>query len=377
MNIDIIRNNFPYINNGLIYFNHASSGPLQIPVLNSINERLTICSAGEIDDYLKFLKIFSGTKEMLAKLINSEPDRISFCDNTTNGLNIIAQGLKWNKGDRVLLNDIEFPANVYPFLNLKEYGVEVDFVKSNNGIVSAEAIIDAIKPETKLVSISFVQFLTGYKADLELLGRVCRQKGIIFCVDAIQGLGALKLDVEKMYIDYLSCGTQKWMLGLQGLAFIFITKELQKRVHPKYTGWLSVENAWNLLDYKLELRQDAEFIYNGTLNTLGIYALNASLKLFFDAGIDEIENRVIENSSLLISELQESGFAPILAGQSKKYLSGIVSFKHEKADEILKYLNANNVSCAVREGIVRFSPHYYNTGEEILKVCSLLKACPV
>ncbi|MFN3693408.1 MAG: aminotransferase class V-fold PLP-dependent enzyme, partial [Ignavibacterium sp.] len=148
-------------------------------------------------------------------------------------------------------------ANVYPFLNLGRFGVKVDFVESKNGIVSAEDIIADVKPQTKLISVSFVQFLSGYKIDLEKLGSFCREHNIILSVDGIQGIGALDFDVKKFKIDFLSCGTQKWLFGAQGLAFIYLTEELQNKLKPAYVGWLSVEDAWNILDYKMELKKSA------------------------------------------------------------------------------------------------------------------------
>ncbi|MEJ2104075.1 MAG: aminotransferase class V-fold PLP-dependent enzyme [Ignavibacteriaceae bacterium] len=216
--------------------------------------------------------------------------------------------IDWKKGDRILLNDVEFPANVYPFLQLKEKGVEVDFIKSKNGIVSAEEVIDAIKPETKLISISFVQFLSGYKVDLEKIGKVCKEKGIIFSVDSIQGLGAVRLDVEKFNIDFLSNGTQKWLFGLQGLAFIYVRKELQEKMKSAPIGWLAVNNAWDLLNFDLITKETAERFQPGTLNNLGIYALNSSMKFLKEFGFDEIEKRVISNSRYFIEEMAKIGY---------------------------------------------------------------------
>jgi cysteine desulfurase / selenocysteine lyase len=138
------------------------------------------------------------TKRLLGNYINCEPARIAFMDNTSNGINVIANSLEWNKGDRIILNDAEFPANVYPFLNLKKRGVEVDFVRSKDGIASAEDIIETITDATRLISISYVQFLSGYRADIKKLGEVCRKKDILLCVDAIQGLGAVRLSVLYM-----------------------------------------------------------------------------------------------------------------------------------------------------------------------------------
>src|SRR5690606_14664217 len=289
--------------------------------------RLAEQSEGSIDDFLRFLKIADETKNLLAAYLNTSAERIAFADNTTNGINLLAQSLVWKKGDRIILNDIEFPANVYPFLNLRKKGVEIDFVKSKNGRVIAEDVVDMISSKTKLISISFVQFLSGYKADLRKIGKVCREREIIFCVDAIQGLGALRIDVEKDFIDFISCGTQKWMLGLQGFSFVFITKVLQEKLDPAFAGWLGVVDAWNLLDYNLKLKSTAEAFQTGTVNTLGVFALNASLKLMNEFGFDEIEKRVISNSRYFINELESAGIQPMLSGCSDNNLSGIISFK--------------------------------------------------
>src|SRR3972149_4682585 len=167
MNIEKARSYFPHLKEDIIYFNHAATSPLNTLVTDKINEYVTERSYKLIDNFQKASGFANSTKEDIGRMINCSADRIAYLDNTSNGINILASGITWNKGDRILLNDLEFPANVYPYLNLKQEGVEVDFVKSHGGIVSAEDIISNIKPETKLVSVSFVQFLSGYKIDLE------------------------------------------------------------------------------------------------------------------------------------------------------------------------------------------------------------------
>ena len=373
MKLNDVRELFPHLQTGKIYFNHASTGPMSERVRDKLLNLIKDRTGEKIDDYKEFLKTSEEAKNILAELINCEPSRIAFVDNTSNGINIIAQGVNLKKGDRILLNDIEFPANVYPFLNLLRNGIEIDFVKSNNGIVSAEDIINSVGDKTKLISVSFVQFLSGYKVNLEKIGECCKEKGIIFSVDAIQGLGALKLDVKKCNIDFISCGTQKWLLGLQGLGFIYVSDELQEKLEPKYVGWLSVKNAWNLLDYNLKLRSSAERFQNGTVNTFGVYALNASLGLFKEYGFENIEKRVTENSLYFVKELTNIGYNPLLKNLTEENLSGIVSIKNDKGKEVFEELEKQNVTAAFREGIIRFSPHFYNTKEEIDMVISKLK----
>src|SRR5574338_188499 len=229
-----VRKLFPHIDKGITYMNHAATGPFSQRVLDVMQEYFRSRSEDNIDDYPGFVKMVEETRELLGPLLNAETEGIAFADNTTNGLNILAQGLHLGKNDEIILNDIEFPANVFPFLNLEKRGMKIIFVKSHNGIVSAEDIIEKMTPNTKLVSVSMVQFLSGYRIDLEKLGSACRSKNIILSVDAIQGLGALTLDVKKCNIDFISCGTQKWMLGLQGLSFIYVSRKLMQILEPVY-----------------------------------------------------------------------------------------------------------------------------------------------
>lgn len=373
MNLNEIRTLFPYIKNDIIYFNHAATGPFSTLLVNAINKVLKEKSERNIDDFNSFKDVAVETKSILASMLNTVPERLAFTDNTTNGLNFLAQSIQWKKGDRILLNDIEFPANVYPFLNLKRIGVEVDFVKSDNGKVTADMIIDAIKPGTKLISVSYVQFLSGYRIDLEKIGKHCKDNDIIFSVDAIQALGAVKLDVEKSNIDFLSCGTQKWLLGFQGLAFIYLNEKLQRKIIPANIGWLSVNNAWNLLDYQIDLKTTADVFQGGTINALGVCALNASLKLFNDFNFNEVEKRVLENSKYFLTKLASIGINGLLLNSNESELAGIVTFKIKDPDLVVKKLEQNKIICSQRVGMIRFSPHFYNIFDEIDRVVDVLQ----
>lgn len=373
MKLNDIRTLFPYIKNDIIYFNHAATGPFSTLLVNAINKILKEKSERNIDDFNSFKDVAVETKSILASMLNTVPERLAFTDNTTNGLNFLAQSIQWKKGDRILLNDIEFPANVYPFLNLKRIGVEVDFVKSDNGKVTADMIIDAIKPGTKLISVSYVQFLSGYRIDLEKIGKHCKDNDIIFSVDAIQALGAVKLDVEKSNIDFLSCGTQKWLLGFQGLAFIYLNEKLQRKIIPANIGWLSVNNAWNLLDYQIDLKTTADVFQGGTINALGVYALNASLKLFNDFNFNEVEKRVLENSKYFLTKLASIGINGLLLNSNESELAGIVTFKIKDPDLVVKKLEQNKIICSQRVGMIRFSPHFYNIFDEIDRVVDVLQ----
>lgn len=371
--IEKARSFFPYLKKGIIYFNHASTAPINTEVKKRIDEFVKERSEFAQDDYWAFKSVADETKAMIGEMINCNGERIAFLDNTTNGIIWLASGIDWNLGDRIILNDVEFPANVYPFLQLKEKGVEIDFIKSTNGIVTAEEIINTIQPQTRLISVSFVQFLSGYRIDLEKIGKVCKEKGIIFSVDSIQGLGAVGLDVEKFKIDFLANGTQKWLLGLQGLAFIYIRKEIQEKMKSAPIGWLAVKDAWDLLKFDLTTKETAERFQPGTLNNLGIYAFNSSMKLFKEFGFDEIEKQILSNSKYFIDELSKIGFKSTLHLLPEKHFSGIVSFKTDHGQKILDHLKQKKIVCSLREGYIRFAPHFYNTKQEIDKVVDTLK----
>lgn len=365
MTIDQIRKTFPHIETGRVYFNHAAIGPLSIKVKEKLQHYLEERSSGSIENFGMLLEASSNAKKRLAMLLNAKKNRLAWAENVSAGINILAQGLQWKSGDRVIINDVEFPSNVYPFLNLKKYGVEVDIVQSHNGKADVEDYEKLITPQTKLISISAVQFLSGYRADLKALGELCKSKRIIFCVDAIQTTGVVKIDVEEYNIDFLTGGSHKWLMSLQGLGYIFITPELMDKIQQKYLGWLSVKNEWNLLDYDTTLKDTASRYHLGTNSVIGIFALAQSLELFEEFGIENIEKNNVSNTKYFIEKLSENGFEPVLKDESENHLAGITTIKLDKAEEVHKALAESKIDCAIREGKIRFSPHFYNTKDEI------------
>lgn len=375
MKIEQIRSLFPHLATEQIYFNHAAIGPWSKNVLDRINEYSIQRSGQMVENFPFFLEKNANAKRKLGAILGADESRLAWVDNVSNGINILTNGLDWKSGDRIILNDIEFPSNVYPFLNLKSKGVEVDFVKSNNGIVDIGEIQKLITPSTKLISISYVQFLSGYHADIDAIGELCREKGIIFCVDAIQAAGVLEIDVKKSKIDFLAGGSQKWLMSSQGLSYIYITEELQKRIEQKNVGWSSVNDSWNLLSYNLSLKENAERFQNGTINVLGVCIFDASLDLFLEFGMQNVQERVRENTDYFIDKLLEIGIDPVLGNVDKKRRAGIVTIVHPKNELIFELLKERKIYCAIREGLIRFSTHFYNTLEEIDFVIEELKKC--
>ncbi len=360
-----IRNEFEYLKTGKVYFNHASVGPLPNRTVEAIKSYSEERSTGSINNFMHYLAIDKRAKRKLGNLIGCKPDRIAWSSSVGFSMSILAQGLNWEPGDRIILNNIEFPSNVYPFMNLQSKGVEIDFVDAKNGIVNLDDYEKLITPRTKLISISYVQFLSGYRTEIRRLSEICKSKGILLSVDVIQAAGNSLIEAEEWGVDFLTGGTQKWLCALEGLSYFYITEELQERLNQTMVGWGSVMDAWELLDYKLEYPKHAGRFQGGTPNSIGVFALNSSLDLFLKFGKEEIQKRVLDNSKYLISNLKELGFTPLLQNEEDEHLSAIVTFDAPNADDIKSKLAEKNIIVEVRVGKVRLSPHFYNTKEEI------------
>ncbi len=370
--VEEIRSLYPFLEQGKIYFNHASIGPLSKLVVSSLNEYIYNRSAGNIKNLDTFISADSSGREKLGRLLNCAPNRVTWVDNVSNGMNLLANSLEWQAGDEIILNDMEFPANVYPFLNLQKKGVVVKVVKSKNGKVLYEDLRDAITEKTKLLSISYVQFFSGYRSNLIELGKLCKYNNIIFSVDVIQASGAFNIDVDKMNIDFLCGGTQKWLMGLQGLSYLYVSEKLQPRLKQAFVGWLSVKDAWNLLNYDLTLKDDTQSFFNGSVNLIGIVAADTNLKMFLDFGIDNIEKIILNNTKYLQNGLHSLGLNPLLFGEEDIHLSGIVTFDMPRAEEFKEFAEKHNIIFELRQGKVRLAPHFYNIKSEFDKLLNLL-----
>lgn len=348
-----------------LFLNHASVSPLAQPVGQALQDYAQERHQACIENYEPLMGRLERLRQHLADLVGAQPASIALVGNTSQGLNLLANGISWQAGDRVLLNALEFPANVYPFLNLKDQGVEVDFVPHRDYYVPLEDIVAAITPRTRVLAISHVQFLTGQRHDLAALGKICAERNILFCVDAIQSLGATRLDVEALQIDFLATGGHKWLMGPQGQGFVYIRPELLAELKPCHVGWLSVEDAWELLDYRLCLREDAARYELGTPNGVGISAMLAARE-FLDA-FDPVgwTEHVLALTEALWQGFARRGLSPITPEAAEERL-GIVTLCYEGADALQAALAAERVSVASREQrFLRVSPHGYNSLEDI------------
>lgn len=366
MTVGEARRQFPHTWTDMIYLNHAAIAPLSFPVREALNKYYERRALQGIENYPWAPKMAIETKRVIANLIGTTPDRIAFTLNTAEGLSILASGLDWKEGDRVLLYRHEYPANVYPFLNLGRRGVSVDFYDAEDFRITPEVIARHITPRTRLLSVSAVQFLSGYSATLQLLGKLCKERGVVFCVDAIQAFPYMPINVESMDIDFLAAGAQKWMMGTEGTAFIYITKELQERIRQPAMGALSVKNPFHYTDYDMRrLREDASRYESGTLNYPGIAALKASLEFQMEFGHWELHFHTTQLVALLQTLCDRAGIGYVTPRWDSLDSAGIMSIIFDDAAEVAKKLHDRGIHIAERGGRLRFSPYFYNTEEEI------------
>lgn len=362
-----VRDHFPHVQHHL-YVNHAATSPLSRPVRAAIDgylaERHGADPAAPIDNFESFMPTIVETRERAARVLHTDPERIAFVQNTSTALNVLARGLDWQPGDRIAIPDGEFPTNVYPFLNQRRKGVEVDFVPTEQGTFSVDAVAHTLRPETRLLTVSWVQFLSGFRTDLEALGALCAEREVLFCVDAIQGLGALTLDVEACQIDFLACGGHKWLMAPQGIGLLYCSEALQDDLHPP-TGWLHGPVDWEHLDdYALTFHPDARRFRTGTLNNAGVAGLHAALGVYLGAGPAWCEKRVRSNAQTLAKGLAERGL-PRYGTSDPAHGSGIVTLDPEQPEALFEHLQAHGITGALRNRKLRLAPTWYNTAEEM------------
>jgi cysteine desulfurase/selenocysteine lyase len=363
------RSMFPHIGAGKIYLNHAATSPLSIHVVEAMSRHIVDRSSGTIDNYPVELQNSNECRTLIQRLINAEsPDRIALATNTSDAINIVTSGIPWKTGDRVLLNDIEFPANVYPYLPLKRYGVELDILQSRDGKTTVEMIENGLTPRTRVVALSAVQFLSGYRADLAAIGAMCRKRGILFVVDGIQAVGAVPIDVQAMKIDAMSAGAQKWQMSPHGSGFLYITEALQTALQQKYIGWLSVADPWQFSKFDQPLATSAKRYEGGTLNFPSIIGMKAALETLLGVGIAKIESHVLALTARLREGLQAGGPFASITPEIDSERAGIIAFAATDGRDltpVLAGLQQRRIDASLREGKLRFSPHFYNSPTEI------------
>jgi len=373
--LETIRQNFP-VTERYVYLNHASIGPVPrstVQMMQSFLEERSLSGGLAMQgEWAK--QIYGTTRGNVARLINARQEtEIAFTRNTSHGLNIVAAGLPWQAGDNVVCAETEFPANVYPWENLRRKGVEVRFVKAVDNRILPEDVAAMMDRRTRLVTLSFVEFATGYRNDLDALAEIVHRGGALFCVDAIQGLGVFPVDVQKTPVDFLAAGSAKWLLGPVGFGFLYIRQERLDDLDLTMTGWVGVEDWRNFFRYDSPFRHDATRYEEGSLAPLMLLGFNQNVQRFLEWGVEDIGRRVLDLTAHLIAGLEDLGLTVISPHARESERSGIVSFlpKGDPAALAAK-LAAANVVISQRGNFIRVSPHFYNNFAEIDKALAVI-----
>lgn len=360
------RNEFPITDN-YIYLDHAGVSPISARVKSVIEEFLINATGESGFDYSSWGTRIEEIRSSCANLLGSDTNEIAFVKNTSHGISIVASGLAWERGDNVLVFEKEFSSNIYPWLNLEELGVEVRFIPLQDERILFEDIEGLIDSKTRLITMSSVQSVNGFMIDLKKLGQICKDKGIMFFVDAIQSLGAVPIDAKEINADFLCADGHKWLLAPEGIAIFYCRSELASSIRPSLVGWKSVENDHNFESFDFKLKNNALRFEEGSFNTLGIYGLGAAVDFLLEVGIDKIAKRIHELGDLIISEVHERGFT-LKTPNNHLERGGIISFAGKfDPKEIAEKLFEQNIVVNYRGGGLRVAPHFYNTEDEILR----------
>lgn len=315
-------------------------------------------------------------RQLCAKLLNCHPEETTFIKNTSEGISYVANGLQFSKGDNIVTTGVEFPANIYPWMNLSSQGVHLKMVPEDKGRIPLERLVELIDSRTRLVTVSAVQFGSGFRTDLAALGNICQQRGVLFFVDAIQALGCVPIDVRAMKIDFLSADGHKWLLGPEGAGIFYCRHELLGLLKPTHIGWLGFKDPMSFGRYEMNFRDDARRFDGGSYNIAGIWGLGASVEWILQIGVDRIWARVQELTDRLAKGVQEKGYR-LVSSRNPAEASGIVSFVSNTQDHtrLVNHLRQEyRTVVASRVGRIRVSPHFYNTEEEIDQLIAHLPA---
>lgn len=348
------------------YLNHAAVGVLPRPTREALHAFVEAHATGGVMGVFPYERRMEEYRARLARFIGAQPGTIAILRNTGDGANAVCAGLSWGPGDQVLLPDNEFPANAQPWLRVRDFGAQVCFVETARERLTPDVLRARISPSTKVVTVSWVSFEDGYRHDLAALAEVAHEAGALFCVDAIQGLGAFPIDVQAMDIDALYCGGAKWMLALQGVSFLYVRPELIDRLDLAAPGWRSVEDMWDFLNYEQPPVPGAARFEGGTPIFIGALSLAESAHVLESAGTERIAAHVLTLTDRLVEGLNGAG-AEIASIRSEQASSGIVTFNVPGVEPVAlgKSLQHAGIVTTYRNNGIRVAPHGYNTAGEI------------
>jgi selenocysteine lyase/cysteine desulfurase len=355
------------------YLNHAAVSPLPRRTARAMQEFAEDACLNGSFHYPDWMATCDAARNAAARLVNASASEIAFVKNTSEGIATVALGFPWQAGDRIVAFKEEFPANLYIWKKLEEWkGVRVEWLSCFDSL----EIIEQAARGARLLAISFVQYLSGYRADLAALGEICRREGVFFFVDAIQGLGAFQFDVRAMNIQAFAADGHKWLLGPEGQGLLYVQQDWQDRIEPVEFGWTTVAGYADYSSRDMTPRHDAGRYECGTLNTIGLYGLRASLDFVLEVGVERIAAAVLALGDQIAAGASRLGYAvsgpPRTAGSG----SGIVSIRHPQLDSRVVHarLREHGFLAAPRQGWVRLSPHFYIAPDDIERMLAALPA---
>ncbi len=358
----------------IIYLNHAAVSPWPARTVDAVKRFAEQNGYQGSLDYPQWLETEARLRERLATLINApSSDDIALVKNTSEALSFVAYGLEWQSGDNVVSSNQEFPSNRIVWESLASQGVELRQADLDSHDSPEDALFALVDERTRLIAISSVQYATGLQMDLERIGEFCRRHNILFCVDAIQSIGAVQFDVQAMQADFAAADGHKWMMGPEGLGLFYCRPELREKLKLTQFGWHMVEAVGDFDQLEWQAASSGRRFECGSPNMLAIHALEASVSLLLDRGMAQVEQQVLENSRFLIEQLSAKGMTVATPAEPTRH-AGIVSFfsPARETTELFKQLSDNGVFCACRGGNIRFSPHFYTPQSKLSQALDLL-----
>ncbi|MCF6325207.1 MAG: aminotransferase class V-fold PLP-dependent enzyme [Gammaproteobacteria bacterium] len=361
MTESINNDEFPHIAQ-LTYLNHAAVAPWPRCVATAVSEFAEQNTQVGAQHYPRWMGTEIKLRQRLARLINApSPDDIALLKNTSEALSVLAYGIDWQAGDNIVTSDQEFPSNRIVWESLRQLGVELREVDLNSAVTPEQALINAMNSNTRLLTISSIQYASGLKMDLAPLGHHCRANEVLFCVDAIQSLGAIPFDAQAIEADFVMADGHKWMLGPEGLALFYCRAELREQLKLHQYGWHMVEAIGDYDTKTWAPANSARRFECGSPNMLAIHALNAAMGLILATGVEAIERLLLERSEHMMQIINDTPKLTLLTSAEPGRYGGIVTFRAEGVNQQTLYqaLMKEKVICAQRGGGIRFSPHFY------------------
>lgn len=355
------------------YFDHAAVAPLPRRSGDAMREWISEQEANGVVHWPRWEQKLEGLRRDLATLIHADVDEIAFVNSTTHGIGLVAEGFPWRPGDNVVTAEEEYPSNLYPWLNLKSRGVELRTVPSRDGRVWPEDLAAAMDDRTRVLTISHVEWASGFRNDLDTLAELAHARGAALFVDAIQGLGSLTIDVSRTPIDFLAADGHKWLLGPEGAGLFFVRRAWIERLRPILVGWHSVTTSYNVPGIHFDLKPSAERWEGGTFNMPGLQAFAASVRLLLEIGTEPVSARILERAARVRELARRTGWE-VHGSQRPEDLSGIVALERSGIDPaaVAREARKRGIALANRRGRVRISPHVYNDDEDLGRLESLL-----